>query len=49
VWRRQLKAWEDEMLGECHTLLSPVTLQVESPDRRQVAVAVGSCYVLYCS
>jgi hypothetical protein len=27
--------WEEEMLRECKTLLLPVTLQVDSPDRWQ--------------
>jgi hypothetical protein len=35
VWRRQLWAWEEELLGECQTLLLSVTLQVESPNRWQ--------------
>jgi hypothetical protein len=35
VLRRQLWAWEDELLGECQTLLLSVALQVESPDRWQ--------------
>jgi hypothetical protein len=33
VWRRQLWAWEEEMLGECQTLLLTMTVQVDSPDR----------------
>jgi hypothetical protein len=33
VWRRRLWAWEEEMLGECQTLLLTVTVQVDSPDR----------------
>ncbi|XP_045797669.1 uncharacterized protein LOC123891830 [Trifolium pratense] len=35
VWRRQLRAWEDEMLGECQTLLSNISLQAISLDRWQ--------------
>ncbi|PNX66584.1 receptor-like protein kinase ANXUR2, partial [Trifolium pratense] len=35
VWRRQLWAWEEELLDECQTLLLPVFLQVESSDRWQ--------------
>jgi hypothetical protein len=35
VWRRQLWAWEEEMLGECQTLLLTVSVQVDSPDRWQ--------------
>ncbi|PNX65853.1 receptor-like protein kinase ANXUR2, partial [Trifolium pratense] len=27
VWRRQLRAWEEEMLGECQNLLSNISLQ----------------------
>ncbi|MCI65436.1 hypothetical protein A2U01_0086694, partial [Trifolium medium] len=26
-WRRQLRAWEEEMLGECRDLLFDVVLQ----------------------
>ncbi|GAU15824.1 hypothetical protein TSUD_236400 [Trifolium subterraneum] len=33
VWRRQLRVWEEEMLRECQTLLSTLSLQVESSDR----------------
>jgi hypothetical protein len=33
VWRRPLWAWEEEMVGECQTLLLTVTLQVDSPER----------------
>ncbi|MCI49249.1 YIPF1-like protein, partial [Trifolium medium] len=33
VWRRQLKAWEEEMLGECQSLLLNLSLQVQSTDR----------------
>ncbi|KAK2387235.1 hypothetical protein QL285_061035 [Trifolium repens] len=35
VWRRQLWAWEEELLGECQALLLTVTLQVGSSDRWQ--------------
>jgi hypothetical protein len=35
VWRRQLCAWDEELLGECQTLLLTVALQVDSPDRGQ--------------
>jgi hypothetical protein len=35
VWRRHLWAWEEELLGECQTLLLTVTLQVGSADRWQ--------------
>ncbi|GAU37050.1 hypothetical protein TSUD_207560 [Trifolium subterraneum] len=33
VWRRQLRVWEDEMLGECQTLLSTFTLHAQYLDR----------------
>ncbi|GAU47853.1 hypothetical protein TSUD_404300 [Trifolium subterraneum] len=33
VWRRQLRAWEDEMLGELQTLLFTISLQAHSSDR----------------
>jgi hypothetical protein len=32
VWRRQLRACEEEMLGECQTLLLPFTMQSQTPD-----------------
>ncbi|KAK2370837.1 hypothetical protein QL285_083849 [Trifolium repens] len=35
VWRRQLWAWEEEMLGECQSLLLPITVQAQTPDRWQ--------------
>jgi hypothetical protein len=35
VWRRRLWAWEEELLGECQTLLLSVTLQGGIPDRWQ--------------
>ncbi|CAJ2663648.1 unnamed protein product [Trifolium pratense] len=35
VWRRQLRAWEEEMLGECQALLSNISLQAISLDRWQ--------------
>ncbi|MCI67038.1 heat-shock protein, partial [Trifolium medium] len=35
VWRRQLRAWEEEMLGECQTLLVNLSLQAQSSDRWQ--------------
>jgi hypothetical protein len=33
AWRRQLRAWEEELLGESQTILFLVPLLVESPDR----------------
>ncbi|GAU11399.1 hypothetical protein TSUD_343900 [Trifolium subterraneum] len=33
VWRRLLRAWEEEMLGECQTLLLTISLQDHSLDR----------------
>ncbi|XP_045797924.1 uncharacterized protein LOC123892139 [Trifolium pratense] len=35
VWRRQLRAWEEEMLGECQSLLLTIILQTHSFDRWQ--------------
>ncbi|KAK2415965.1 hypothetical protein QL285_038402 [Trifolium repens] len=35
MWRRQLWAWKEEVLGECQALLLSVTLQVGLPDRWQ--------------
>ncbi|CAJ2670980.1 unnamed protein product [Trifolium pratense] len=34
-WRRQLRAWEEEMLGECQSLLLTISLQALSLDRWQ--------------
>ncbi|PNX63699.1 receptor-like protein kinase ANXUR2, partial [Trifolium pratense] len=34
-WRRQLRAWEEEMLGECSSLLLNISLQAHSSDRWQ--------------
>jgi hypothetical protein len=35
VWRRQLWACEEEMLGKCQSLLLPFTVQAHTPDRWQ--------------
>ncbi|PNX76937.1 cysteine-rich receptor-like protein kinase, partial [Trifolium pratense] len=35
VWRRPLRAWEEELLRECQILLSNISLQAQSPDRWQ--------------
>ncbi|PNX84965.1 receptor-like kinase [Trifolium pratense] len=35
VWRRSLRAWEEELLRECQILLSNISLQAQSPDRWQ--------------
>ncbi|MCI57644.1 hypothetical protein A2U01_0078895, partial [Trifolium medium] len=35
VWRHQLRVWEEEMLGECQTLLLNLSLQTQSSDRWQ--------------
>ncbi|KAK2373370.1 hypothetical protein QL285_074404 [Trifolium repens] len=32
VWRRQLRVWEEEMLGECQSLLLSITVQAQTPD-----------------
>ncbi|CAJ2666213.1 unnamed protein product [Trifolium pratense] len=34
-WRRQLRAWEEELLGECQTLLLDISLQDQILDRWQ--------------
>ncbi|GAU50551.1 hypothetical protein TSUD_281250 [Trifolium subterraneum] len=34
-WRRELRVWEEDMLGECQTLLLNFPLQAQSPDRWQ--------------
>ncbi|CAJ2673056.1 unnamed protein product [Trifolium pratense] len=34
-WRRQLRAWEEEMLGECQALLLTISLQDHVSDRWQ--------------
>jgi hypothetical protein len=36
--------WEDEMLGECQTLLLPFTMQAESPDIWLWQPDPGTCY-----
>ncbi|PNY08383.1 heat shock protein [Trifolium pratense] len=35
AWQRQLTAWEEEMLGECQSLLANISLQAQSSDRWQ--------------
>ncbi|CAJ2644025.1 unnamed protein product [Trifolium pratense] len=35
VWRRSLRAWEEEMLGECQSLLLDISLQDQTLDRWQ--------------
>jgi hypothetical protein len=35
VWQKQLWVWEEEMLGECQTLLLNVSMQVGSSDMWQ--------------
>ncbi|MCI46299.1 receptor-like protein kinase ANXUR2, partial [Trifolium medium] len=32
VWRRQLWAWEEELMEECQALLHDFVLQAQSPD-----------------
>ncbi|CAJ2658361.1 unnamed protein product [Trifolium pratense] len=34
-WQRQLRAWEEELLGECQTLLLDISLQDQTLDRWQ--------------
>ncbi|KAK2449167.1 hypothetical protein QL285_008386 [Trifolium repens] len=43
-WRRQLRAWEEELLRECQTLLLTVTLQVATPNRWQWRLDPASGY-----
>ncbi|MCI48729.1 helicase-like protein, partial [Trifolium medium] len=35
VWRRQLRVWEEEMLGEYQFLLLNISMQAQSSDRWQ--------------
>ncbi|CAJ2667239.1 unnamed protein product [Trifolium pratense] len=35
VWRRQLRAWEEDMLRECQFLLANISLQAQHSDRWQ--------------
>ncbi|GAU35817.1 hypothetical protein TSUD_155920 [Trifolium subterraneum] len=46
LWRRQLWAWEEEMLEECRTLLSDIVLQPNVADQwlwRPTRVVVNLC------
>jgi hypothetical protein len=44
LWRRQLWAWEEELLGECQNLLHSLLLQVQSPDLWQWQPDANSGY-----
>jgi hypothetical protein len=44
VWRRQLWVWEEEMLGECQSLLLPFTMQAHSPDVWRWKPDPDTCY-----
>ncbi|MCI64018.1 helicase-like protein, partial [Trifolium medium] len=44
VWRRQLWVWEEEMLGECQTLLSSFSFQAQSSDFWQWRPDPGAGY-----
>ncbi|GAU10837.1 hypothetical protein TSUD_425350, partial [Trifolium subterraneum] len=46
VWRRQLWVWEEEMLGECQSLLSNISLQALSSDRWQWQLDPDKCYTV---
>ncbi|XP_045831292.1 uncharacterized protein LOC123922638 [Trifolium pratense] len=46
VWRRQLRAWEEELLGECQSLLSVISLQVQTSDRWQWQLDPDSGYTV---
>ncbi|CAJ2678808.1 unnamed protein product [Trifolium pratense] len=54
-WRRQLRAWEEEMLGECQSLLLDISLQDQTIDRWQwspdpdIGYTVGGAYQLLTS
>ncbi|GAU47037.1 hypothetical protein TSUD_239950 [Trifolium subterraneum] len=47
VWRRPLRAWEEEMLRECQTLLLTVSLQDHSSDSWQWQPASDSGYTVW--
>ncbi|GAU16627.1 hypothetical protein TSUD_325750 [Trifolium subterraneum] len=46
VWRRQLRVWEEDMLGECQTLLSTLTLQAQFLDRWQWQPDIANGYTV---
>ncbi|GAU21683.1 hypothetical protein TSUD_242550 [Trifolium subterraneum] len=46
VWRRLLRAWEEEMLSECQTLLLTVSLQDHSSDCWQWQPELDSGYTV---
>ncbi|PNX90796.1 hypothetical protein L195_g046923, partial [Trifolium pratense] len=54
-WRRRLRAWEEEMLGECQSLLLDIFLQDQTIDRWQwrpypdIGYTVGGAYQLLTS
>ncbi|CAJ2630340.1 unnamed protein product [Trifolium pratense] len=46
VWRRQLRAWEEELLGECQSLLLTLFLQDHVPDRWKWQSALDDVYTV---
>ncbi|GAU46141.1 hypothetical protein TSUD_143230 [Trifolium subterraneum] len=48
-WRRPLRAWEEEMLGECQTLLLTVSLQDHYSDRWQWQPDLEGGYTVRCA
>jgi hypothetical protein len=44
LWRRPLWVWEEEMIRECHTLLLPFTMQVQTPDVWRWQPDPNACY-----
>ncbi|XP_045821746.1 uncharacterized protein LOC123914588 [Trifolium pratense] len=46
VWRRQLRAWEEEMLGECQALLFTLSLQDHVSDRWQWQADLDDGYTI---
>ncbi|GAU15917.1 hypothetical protein TSUD_41400 [Trifolium subterraneum] len=48
-WRRPLRAWEEEMLGECQTLLLSVSLQDHHSNRWQWQPDLEGGYTVRCA
>ncbi|XP_045791761.1 uncharacterized protein LOC123886488 [Trifolium pratense] len=46
VWRRQLRAWEEDMLRECQSLLSNISLQAQYSDRWRWQPDPDTCYTV---
>jgi len=43
-WRRRLWDWEEELVGECRTLLATIVLQVMIPDCWRWRLDDSGCY-----